>query len=939
MARRASRFAETRMQALLAREKSTAGDGSSDEGAEELRPFVDVMVEAMEGRRKPRGSVSDGSDGDASDGDSGVKKGGGRGRGAKKGAARDLKDAFKEVWCKALDFELKEEWEESEDRLRNWSRKRLEAEGMALFGLTGAEDGSLFRSAIVRLYIPGLALPYHNLSKGDVLLLTQGDTPGDDSLEALLLDYSTKWLRVALPADKGPSVRGTGWRLDLFANTVSFERARNAVTQAAAAREGGGISEGGLLSLLLTGHAGSTGDTGTNSLEAGAAIAPSWLRGKNGRDKAAAGVRALRQLAVGQLPDGTGGVVAATGQLPDGTGGMVAATGQPPPAVGGEGVGAVAPATGQLPSTPAGVAAASGQLPSTPEGLGKGPIGGASSGERSKAAHAAGSGEADSGSSDGPARAARNAAAAAATATAPAAATTRPAAISSMNASQERAAAAALGRTLTLWQGPPGTGKTTTLLRFIIASLASLPRDKQILLTAASNVAVDNLVAGVLALGVDVVRVGQPAKVTVELRGVGLEARVDATEAGQAASALRRKASEVGGMDGFALVQRALELEARAANEVLSSVRVVAATCIGAGDPRMAGRPFSVVVLDEATQAPEPHSFVPLLAQVESLLLVGDPQQLPPTVRSRDAEDLGLATSLFVRLQAMGMKPLLLDTQYRMHPEICAFPSAAFYDGLLKSWPTPGDRPLPPGFPWPNPQVPVCFVAVTGGCNEARSSSGGRAIVPGRGGGRGRGGALGQEDGSVATGFSYMNESEAREVSAVVAGFLAAGSQSGGIGSSADVGVITPYNGQVRMLQQMPPAALSSAGTSSSSRSSSGSGVNGGRGRGRGRSGRNSGELSVDEGVEIKSVDGFQGREKEVIVFTAVRSNAEGKVGFLADYRRLNVALTRAKRGVIVIGDPATLMRCPLWAGWLNHPPSGTVVIRVGSGGGKCVTN
>lgn len=85
--------------------------------------------------------------------------------------------------------------------------------------------------------------------------------------------------------------------------------------------------------------------------------------------------------------------------------------------------------------------------------------------------------------------------------------------------------------------------------------------------------------------------------------------------------------------------------------------------------------------------------------------MVGDPQQLPPTVRCQQAQRLGLGTSLFERVQAMGLKPLLLDTQYRMHPALAEFPSARFYGGLLRSWPSPADRPLPAGLPWPNAQV------------------------------------------------------------------------------------------------------------------------------------------------------------------------------------------------------------------------------------------
>lgn len=97
--------------------------------------------------------------------------------------------------------------------------------------------------------------------------------------------------------------------------------------------------------------------------------------------------------------------------------------------------------------------------------------------------------------------------------------------------------------------------------------------------------------------------------------------------------------------------------------------------------------------------------FLWVQSQVQSIVMVGDPQQLPPTVRCQEAQRLGLGYSLFERVQAMGLKPLLLDTQYRMHPKLAEFPSAKFYSGLLQSWPKPADRPLPQGLPWPNPQV------------------------------------------------------------------------------------------------------------------------------------------------------------------------------------------------------------------------------------------
>jgi len=474
---------------------------------------------------------------------------------------------------------------------------------------------------------------------------------------------------------------------------------------------------------------------------------------------------------------------------------------------------------------------------------------------------------------------------------------TAAAAATRLNLSQVRAIEATLGRTLTLWQGPPGTGKTSTLLRFVRSALAGMPPGTQLLATAASNVAVDNLVSGLLDLGVKVVRIGQPAKVASPLRAVSLEAQVARTPKGQTAARLRKQASGLSGRDAWGYVQQALTLENEAAQEVISSSEVVAATCIGAGAPQLLGRSFPICVLDEATQATEPASLVATLHQVQSLVLVGDPQQLPPTVKSRDATDLGLGITLFERLQRMGLQPLLLDTQYRMHPLICEFPSANFYGGRLLSQPQPRDRPLPAGFPWPNKKVPVCFVAVSSPRGEARTSS--------------------VQDPTSSAGFSYFNEAEVKEVVGVVNRLLGPSTDLRG---PQDIGVITPYNGQVRQIQTSFQRAWQER---------KGAGARGGRQVRRSGpaaeeadegDGSNSGSSSSRrvELLEVKSVDGFQGREKEVIVFSAVRSNPEGNVGFLADYRRLNVALTRARRGLVVVGDPRTLCHNPLWAKWIK---------------------
>ena len=567
-----------------------------------------------------------------------------------------------------------------------------------------------------------------------------------------------------------------------------------------------------------------------------------------------------------------------------------------------------------------------------------------------------------------------------------------------LNPSQVSVIRKALARRLTLIQGPPGTGKTRTACALLAACVAlhanpatrppagteskhrrggskqadgssssskSLGGGSPCLAVASSNVAADELLAGLTASGVRTLRVGQPASVRESLRGYTLDAALEKSEQVLSARASLKAAQDRGNAAGvgvaFEELRRAEVAESR---RLLAKADVVVASCVGAGRlaeivaepktrggsggggggrgrggrgggdrdgsfPRGGGRggrergsrgrgggrggdgnapffdgrgdatasapppisPFRTVLIDEATQSTEPASLVALLHGASQLILVGDSKQLPPTVTDRRAKDGGLGLSLFERLQTIGIEPLLLDTQYRMHPAIAQHPSKAFYMGRIKSGVCAAERPLLEGVRWPNPDVPVVFVNVRGAEQNRRIS--GPAI-----------GAKTEADQEVRTeeeevmaaddnqvasnsdtrlaaaslpspaSTSYANPGEAKAVAAVVDALL----QSGALPASS-VGVITPYAAQATLLQQ--------------------------RSLGRG-------------GVEVSSVDGFQGREKEAIVFSAVRCNDARKVGFLSDERRLNVAITRAKRGLVLVGDEQTLSSSPVWRDYLR---------------------
>ncbi|VAI43122.1 unnamed protein product [Triticum turgidum subsp. durum] len=477
-----------------------------------------------------------------------------------------------------------------------------------------------------------------------------------------------------------------------------------------------------------------------------------------------------------------------------------------------------------------------------------------------------------------------------------------------LNGSQLDAVNAGLSRrSFVLIQGPPGTGKTQTILGLLSAVLHSAPARMQtrggfdvqkhgpeldieskhanwmkaspwliganprdlimpvdgddgfyptgndlkpevvssnrkyrahVLVCAPSNSALDEIVLRVLQTGIrdennntynpKIVRIGLKAHHSV--KAVSMDYLIQQKQSGVASDGGRRGAGE----------------QDRIRASLLDEAAIVFSTLSFSGSAiftRMT-RAFDVVIIDEAAQAVEPATLVPLVHGCRQVFLVGDPVQLPATVISKTAQNLGYRTSLFQRFQAAGFPVQMLKIQYRMHPEISVFPSKEFYEGILED-----GEGLNKKRPWHSYSCfgPFCFFDVDG--VESQLSGSG----------------------------STVNEDEVEFITLL---YHQLAMRYPELKSSSQVAVISPYRGQVKLLKDHFRSTF--------------------------------GDQSK-EVIDVNTVDGFQGREKELVIFSCVRCNKEQNIGFVSDFRRMNVAITRARSAVLVIGSASTLKKDKHW--------------------------
>ena len=429
-----------------------------------------------------------------------------------------------------------------------------------------------------------------------------------------------------------------------------------------------------------------------------------------------------------------------------------------------------------------------------------------------------------------------------------------------LNASQQRAVNKTLCcRDVMVVHGPPGTGKTTTLVEAVYETLR---REPQVMVCAQSNAAVDWICGKLIDRGVPVLRVGNPARVDDKVLSATYERQFEAhpdypelwgvRKAIREVSAGRRRMSRA---DASALSnrlhnlrRRAVELEVKIQVEILESARVVASTLVGSNNAVLNGRRFTTLYIDEAGQALEAACWI-AIRKADRVIFAGDHCQLPPTVKSVEAERAGLSRSLMESVVDKCRSAVeLLTVQYRMNEAIMRFSSDWFYGGRLQAAEEVKCRGI---LDFDSP-VEWLDTSEMDFSEKYVSATGGR-VNPDEG------------EFMLDSLEAYIKRIGEKRVE----------------NENLDFAVISPYKAQVSWLR---------------------------------RNAKKRNVLRRLKGkIAINTIDGFQGQERDVVFISLVRSNDDGKIGFLSDLRRMNVAMTRARMKLVIIGSAATLTRHPFY--------------------------
>jgi ATP-dependent RNA/DNA helicase IGHMBP2 len=448
---------------------------------------------------------------------------------------------------------------------------------------------------------------------------------------------------------------------------------------------------------------------------------------------------------------------------------------------------------------------------------------------------------------------------------------------SALNVSQADALEKILGaQDVGFIHGPPGTGKTTTLVHAIVQIVKS---EKQVLVSAPSNAAVDLLVEKLSEQGLNVLRIGHPARVTEQSLSKTLDARIAEHPSYKELRVLRKKMEQVRAtafkfkkkfgyherQERKQLIQESKALKADAdllefyiVNDLLQSSNAICCTLVGSSHPVLRGKKFRTAFIDEAAQSLEPACWIPIL-RTQRIIFAGDHQQLPPTIKSNEAAKLGLAKTLFEKgIERHPEMSSMLKIQYRMHQDIMKFSSQYFYNDELVADDSVKLTLLSPE------EKPVEYID-TAGCGFSE-----------------------KQDPET---LSRFNEEEARLLISQVEALIGRIGASEWIEQKISMGIITPYRAQVEGLQKLAEASAMLQ--------------------------------PMLRSITINTVDAFQGQERDVIAISFVRSNDKNEVGFLGDIRRTNVAMTRARKKLLMVGDSATLGSHPFYLDLIEYVQQG----------------
>ena len=433
-----------------------------------------------------------------------------------------------------------------------------------------------------------------------------------------------------------------------------------------------------------------------------------------------------------------------------------------------------------------------------------------------------------------------------------------------LNKTQEEAVNRVLwAKDVAVVHGPPGTGKTTTLVEAINEVLR---REPQVLVCAQSNMAVDWISEKLVDRGIPVLRIGNPTRVNDKMLSFTYERRFESHPDYELLWAIRKairdlRAHRKRGDEKFhqkleRLKERAIELELRINAQLFGEARVIACTLVGSANRLLDGQKFGTLFIDEAAQALEAASWIPI-RRVGRVILAGDHCQLPPTVKSIAALKAGLGKTLMERI--VENKPetvTLLRSQYRMNEEIMRFSSDWFYGNQVESAPEVKFRSIL--------DLDLAMTWVDTSQFDLPETS-----------------DVSFKEEFVGEGFGRVNKAEAELTLLALEQYFERIGKTRILNDRLDVGIISPYRAQVQYLRSLvkkreyfkPFRSL----------------------------------------ITVNTVDGFQGQERDIILVSLVRSNDEGQIGFLRDLRRMNVAITRARMKLIILGDVKTMGRHPFY--------------------------